>query len=98
MKRTTMILTAALLVAPAAFAAHVDRRQENQQDRIAQGINSGSLSAGEAAKLERQEAAFQHEKHDMREDNGGYLTARQKVKLNQQQNVLSRQIYRQKHN
>jgi len=98
MKRTTMILTAALLVAPAAFAARVDRRQENQQDRIAQGINSGALAAGEAAKLEKQEAKFQHEKRDMREDNGGKLTPKEKVKLNNQQNRLSREIYRKKHN
>jgi len=98
MKRTTMILTAAMLIAPAAFAARVDRRQENQQDRIAQGINSGSLNAAEAAKLEKQEARLQYEKHDMREDNGGHLTPKEKVKLNKQQNVLSREIYRKKHN
>lgn len=98
MKRTTMILTAALLIAPAAFAARVDRRQENQQDRIAQGINSGALTPREAAKLETQEAKFQAEKHDMREDNGGKLTPKEKVKLNKQQNVLSRRIYRAKHN
>src|SRR6266480_2712083 len=32
----------------------VDQRRENQQDRIAQGIKSGQMTAGEAAKAEKQ--------------------------------------------
>jgi hypothetical protein len=92
-----MILTAALLVAPAAFAARVDRRQVYQQKRIAEGVENGSLTSRETAKLETQEAKLQAEKHDMREDNGGKLTAKEKVKLNSQQNRLSREIYRKKH-
>jgi len=98
MKRTSMILTAALLIAPAAFAARVDRRQVVQQERIAQGVKTGALTPGETAKLETQEAKLQHEKRDMREDNGGTLTTKEKVKLNTQQNRLSREIYTKKHN
>lgn len=98
MKRTTMILTAAMMIAPAAFAARVDRRQVEQQKRIAQGVASGALTPGETARLETQEAKLQHEKHDMREDNGGTLTTKEKVKLNNQQNRLSKEIYRKKHN
>ena len=30
----------------------VDQRRENQQDRIANGIRSGSMTAGEAARAE----------------------------------------------
>jgi hypothetical protein len=97
MKRTTMILTAALLIAPAAFAARVDRREVHQQKRIAEGVKTGALNPRETARLETQEARLQHEKHDMREDNGGTLTAREKVKLNNQQNRISREIYNQKH-
>ena len=33
----------------------VGQRRENQQDRIAQGIKSGQLTAGETAKLENQQ-------------------------------------------
>lgn len=97
MKRTTMILTAALLITPAAFAARVDRRQVHQQKRIAEGVENGSLAPRETARLETQEAKLQAEKRDMREDNGGKLTAKEKVKLNNQQNRLSREIYRKKH-
>lgn len=98
MKRTTMILTAALLIAPAAFAARVDRRQVEQQKRIAQGVKSGALTPHETAHIESQEARLQSEKKDMREDHGGTLTPHEKVVLNAQQNRLSREIYRKKHN
>jgi len=97
MKRTAMIITAALLVTPAAFAARVDRRQVYQQERIAQGVRSGQLTAGETTRLERQEARLQREKVDMREDNGGHLTKSEKVTLNNQQNRLSHEIYHEKH-
>lgn len=98
MKRTIITtLTAAFLIAPAAFAARVDRRQVYQQERIAQGVRSGQLTARETARLERQEARLQMEKHDFREDNGGRLTVGEKVKLNNQQNRLSREIYHEKH-
>ena len=59
---------------------------------------STSLTPRETATLETQEARLQHEKRDMREDNGGTLTPKEKVKLNNQQNRLSREIYRKKHN
>ena len=98
MKRTALIITATLLIAPATFAARVDRRQVEQQKRIGQGVASGQLTAGETAHLEKQEVRLQAEKHDMREDNGGKLTTGEKVKLNNQQNRLSREIYRDKHN
>jgi hypothetical protein len=97
MKRTPMILTAALLIAPAAFAARVDRRQVYQQERIAQGVRAGALTPAETARLETTEARLQREKRDMREDNGGTLTPRDKAVLNRQQNKLSRAIYREKH-
>jgi len=97
MKRTTMILTAALLIAPAAFAARVDRRQVYQQKRIANGVATGALTPRETAALETKEAKLQHEKHEMRVDNGGTLTKRDKVVLEHQQDRLSRAIYNQKH-
>lgn len=98
MKKTVMILGAALLVAPMAFAAKVDQRQIEQQKRIAQGVSSGQLTTRETINLEHKEGRLQAEKHDMRVDNGGTLTAGEKAKLNRQQNVLSHQIYRDKHN
>jgi hypothetical protein len=98
MKKTiAAIVSTALLVSTPIFAARVDRRQREQQERIAQGVKSGQLTARETVRLEREQAGLQAEKHDMREDNGGKLTNAEKVKLNNQQNWLSGQIYRQKH-
>ena len=39
----------------------VEQRKENQQDRIANGVKSGQLTAGETAKLEKKEAAINKE-------------------------------------
>ena len=109
MKHRILAITAtalfALCASSAALAAptpkyrklyHVNQRQENQQDRIAQGINSGQLTPREAARLEREEARFDRvEDRDRRSGDG--LSLREREQLFRDQNRLSRQIYRQKH-
>jgi metal-dependent amidase/aminoacylase/carboxypeptidase family protein len=79
-------------------AQTINQRRENQQDRIAQGIQSGSLTAGEAARLETKEARLNRQIRDDREDHNGHLTKAQRTQINRQQNKLSRHIYRAKHN
>ncbi len=76
----------------------INQREENQQDRIAQGIKSGQLTAGEAANLETKEAAINNEVRADRKVNGGKLTQAERVQVNHQLNHTSRQIYRDKHN
>lgn len=76
----------------------VEKRKENQQDRIANGVQSGQLTAGEAAKLENKEAAINKEAAAERAANGGTLTPAEKRQVNRQQNRVSRQIYADKHN
>jgi hypothetical protein len=76
----------------------VAQRKENQQDRIANGVQSGQLTAGETSKLETKEAAINGETRADRAANGGQLTAAEKAKVNNQQNHLSNQIYADKHN
>jgi hypothetical protein len=83
---------------PAAKPGEVAKRKENQQDRIAQGVKSGQLTAGETANLETKEAAINGETKADRAANGGKLTAAEKTQINQQQNKLSNQIYKDKHN
>jgi hypothetical protein len=78
--------------------SEVGKRAENQQDRIAQGIKSGQLSAGEAARLENKETRINKEVHNDRAANGGKLTPQERRQVNRQQNRVSRQIYRDKHN
>jgi hypothetical protein len=79
-------------------AQEIKARQENQQDRIAQGVQSGQLTAGETANLERKEARLNREIRRDRKANGGNLTNKEKAKINRQQNKLSSNIYRDKHN
>jgi hypothetical protein len=75
----------------------VGARQENQQDRIANGIASGKLNAGQTARLEKNEAAVNQEVRTDRKLNGGHLTGDEKAQVNRQQNRMSRNIYRAKH-
>jgi len=81
-----------------AKALTVRQRDENQQDRISQGIASGQLTAGEASKLETKESELNQEQRDMRKLDNGHLTAADKATLQQQQNQMSNQIYKDKHN
>jgi len=76
----------------------IGQRKENQQDRIANGVQSGQLTAGETSKLETKEAAINGETRADRAANGGKLTTAEKQQINKQQNQLSKQIYNDKHN
>ena len=75
----------------------VDRRRENQQKRIGQGVASGQLTAGETARLESKEAKINGQVHADRKANGGKLTASEKRQVNGELNRESKRIYKQKH-
>jgi hypothetical protein len=75
----------------------VGQRRENQQDRIANGIRNGSMTAGQAARTENREQGINQQIRADRQANGGKLTGQQKQQINKEQNGASRQIYRQKH-
>ena len=83
---------------PAPSGKTIQERKENQQDRIAQGVKSGQLTAGETAHLERNEARINRETRRDRAANGGKLTPQERKQITRQQNRESRQIYRDKHN
>ena len=76
----------------------VNGRRYNQQGRIAQGIHSGQLTAGETRNLENREAHLNGEVHNDRAANGGTLTPQERQQVNGQQNNLSHSIYDDKHN
>ena len=102
MRTTAILLNAAVLTflsVSTAFAQYdISQRKDNQQDRIAQGVQSGELTAGETKNLESKEAGINQEEHTMRQDDNGHLTASDRATLNRQQNRLSNQIYGDKHN
>jgi hypothetical protein len=102
MKRFTIngLMTGFVLAATIATmsAATVNQRRENQQDRIAQGVKSGQLTAHETASLERKESRLNRQIHNDRKGDNGHLTAGEQARVNHEQNTLSRDIYRDKHN
>jgi hypothetical protein len=91
---TGMMMSAANL----AQADDIQQRKENQQQRIGSGVKNGSLTPHETANLEHKEAALNRETRWDRRQNGGNLTNKEKAQVNRQQNRLSRDIYRDKHN
>jgi hypothetical protein len=80
---------------PAKKPLTIQQRKQNQQQRIGEGVENGSLTAGEASKLEHKEAALNREQKQMKAD--GTLTPAERAKLRRQQSRLSKQIYNQKH-
>jgi len=94
----TMIGAALLLGTASAQDNRIQQRKENQQDRIAQGVKSGSLTPHETANLENKEAGLNKEIRSDRKQNGGNLTNKEKAQVNRQQNHLSKNIYKDKHN
>jgi len=75
----------------------VNRREENQQQRIGNGVKNGTLSAQQASNLEKREASVQNrEQRDMAAHNG-HLTKAEQRGINRQQNRISKSIYKDKH-
>src|SRR5579871_5911734 len=108
MNMTKLALAATFILSPVAIfaqapataptSATINQRKENQQDRIAQGVKSGQLTAGETSRLEHQEAGITKEEAGMRAQDNGHLTRQDRKTLTAQRNAGSRRIYRDKHN
>jgi hypothetical protein len=84
-----------IVFAPAGFAQTVGtevQRDVNQENRVEQGLKSGQLSTGEAAKLERGEARIDRmETHAIKD---GTLSPREAARIQRAQNQESARINR----
>lgn len=98
MSKLALSTIMAFALAGGVYAQEIKAREENQQDRIAQGVKSGELTPHETAKLENQESRINREVRNDRKANGGNLTNKEKAKINRQQNRESARIYNKKHN
>jgi hypothetical protein len=76
----------------------VNNRMANQQQRTANGLRSGEMTSGEAARTNANQGAVSQQVHNERVANGGALTPGQKAQANREENKNSRQIYNEKHN
>lgn len=91
-------LNAVAMVALAAPAeARINKRQNNQQHRIAGGVSNGSLTARETYRLGQQQAGIARLEARSRADGNG-LNLRERARIEHRQDRASRNIYRKKHN
>ena len=103
-KKLLLFMAVALAVSAPAFAQQpapegsVPDRRVDQQQRIANGVQSGQLTAAETKRLESREANVNSQIRADRAANGGKLTPQQRQQINRRQNNLSRSIYNDKHN
>ena len=72
--------------------AEVNARLGYQNYRIDQGEASGRISPYRAERLHAEDRTIRYEERAMARFNGGYITPAERRALNQQENVVSRQI------
>jgi hypothetical protein len=95
MKLKLTAIAAAFFCGSAFAQTGALQRDVNQQERIEQGLKSGQLTTGEAARLEREEAKVERDQARALRD--GSLSPAEKARLAREQNKVSRDIYREKH-
>ena len=99
MKIVKTIAVLSLVLPTLAFAQantpRVDQRQANQEQRIDQGVASGSLTQREANRLDRGQQRVDNMENRAKAD--GVVTRGERARLHQAQDVQSRRIYNQKH-
>lgn len=97
-----LLFSAALAVASVSLAAahpvtpRVDRREACQHMRIHQGVRSGQLTPREAARLRAGQMRVHHMERRAKAD--GFLTFRERARLERAQDRQNRRIFRLKHN
>ncbi|MGZ5819171.1 MAG: hypothetical protein ACXWJD_10535 [Burkholderiaceae bacterium] len=101
MKLNTLLASVLLSAfAVSAFAQtntpNIDKRQENQQQRIDNGVKSGALTAKETNNLDKREAKLEADKQAAKAD--GKVTPKERRKLKREENRDSKAIYKKKHN
>jgi hypothetical protein len=75
-----------------------NNREANQDQRISNGLKSGQMTSGEAARADRTQSNIDSQVHTDRAANGGKLTGQERTQINGEQNAASRQIYNENHN
>lgn len=105
MKANHLLLALVAIASGSAFAQTANtgnpgndpfiQRNINQQQRIEQGLQSGQLNTREASKLEREESRVERMEAGAMKD--GKVTSQEAQRINQAQNRVSNDIYREKH-
>lgn len=94
-----IILTGILTLATLTGAnAQIKARENAQQDRIGAGVKDGSITAAEAARLEREQRNLNRTIAKEKAANGGTLTEQQKYDIGNRQTQIKGDIYNARHN
>jgi CRISPR/Cas system-associated endoribonuclease Cas2 len=74
----------------------IQNREQKQEQRIQQGVQSGQLTPKEAGRLEAQQTKIKQDEERMKAD--GKLTKAERKKLKREQGSASENIHKKKHN
>lgn len=95
MKNLLMSVLAITILVATAEARRDQNRERGQQNRIKQGVQSGSLTRKEAKKLRKGQHRIDHMQSKSMKD--GIVTDKEKLKIEKAQDKQSELIYKQKH-
>ena len=98
MKTIVLAAVIASLTASAALAGtpFINKRQNNQVNRIVNGVNGGQLTPGETAKLVNGQLRVQNLKTQAQAD--GVVTFRERARIHRVQTVQGARIFWKRHN
>jgi septal ring factor EnvC (AmiA/AmiB activator) len=97
LKRVSSLIAVMMLgIATATMAATISERVDSAQQRIEQGIRSGSLTRGEAERLREEFRRVRHDEARAKAD--GRLDRNERERLNKELNRLERHISQLKNN
>jgi len=98
-RQTAIALIFTAPFASVAFAQVVGtevQRDINQESRIEQGVQNGSLSNKEVSNLERGQARVN--RTEARAGADGHVSANEQARIRHKENRQSRKVFREKHN
>lgn len=75
----------------------INQREDNQQNRIQNGVADGQINAKQEARDERHLSNVQQRESRDEAEHGGHLTKHEQHNLNRSLNKNSRRIHRQRH-
>ena len=89
------VVLSAITVPALADTPRLDAREQNQRERISQGLRSGELTRPETRRLVRGEARLH--RHERIAASDGTVTRGERVRLHRHADRMSARIHRQKH-
>ncbi len=88
--------TSMLATAQSTNTPKFNKRQENQQKRIDEGVKNGSITPKEQARLEKEQQHLQKKEDKAKAD--GKVTKKERAGMQHAENKTSADIHRKKHN